>query len=137
MGNRQFLFEKIGLKFFGKAYGKTLATKLAENAAKKGSSKFVQKTIQKSTELLAATPKNAGALYRYTFDLNVDDLVNNQGYSIEVVGGAMDANETPEITAIRETEEEVGYKISSVKKVTTSFLSPGILNEKVHLFIGI
>lgn len=60
----------------------------------------------------------------------------NQGYSIEVVGGAMDENETPEITAIRETEEEVGYKISSVQKVTTSFLSPGILKEKVHLFIG-
>jgi 8-oxo-dGTP pyrophosphatase MutT (NUDIX family) len=33
-----------------------------------------------------------------------------------VLGGAMDANETPEITAIRETEEAVGYKISSVKK---------------------
>lgn len=60
----------------------------------------------------------------------------NQGYSIEVVGGAIDKNETPENCAIRETEEEVGYKISSVKKVTTSFLSPGILKEKVHLFIG-
>lgn len=58
------------------------------------------------------------------------------GYLIEVVGGAMDANETPEITAIRETEEEVGYKISSVQKVSTSFLSPGILKERVHLFIG-
>jgi nudix-type nucleoside diphosphatase (YffH/AdpP family) len=60
----------------------------------------------------------------------------NQGYSIEVVGGAMDANETPEITAIRETEEEVGYKINKIKKITTTFLSPGILREKVHLFIG-
>ncbi|MBG7611114.1 NUDIX domain-containing protein [Polaribacter sp. BAL334] len=60
----------------------------------------------------------------------------NQGYSIKVVGGAIDKNETPENCAIRETEEEVGYKISSVKKVTTSFLSPGILKEKVHLFIG-
>lgn len=58
------------------------------------------------------------------------------GYLIEVVGGAMDANETPEITAIRETEEEVGYKISSVEKVSTSFLSPGILKEKAHLFIS-
>lgn len=58
------------------------------------------------------------------------------GYLIEVVGGAMDANETPEITAIRETEEEVGYKILSVQKVSTSFLSPGILKERVHLFIG-
>mgnify|MGYP002628258251 CR=1 FL=1 len=60
----------------------------------------------------------------------------NQGYSIEVVGGAIDKNETPEACAIRETEEEVGYKISSIKKVTTAFLSPGILKEKVHLFIG-
>lgn len=60
----------------------------------------------------------------------------NEGFSIEVVGGAIDANETPEITAIRETEEEIGYKISSVKKVSTSFLSPGILKEKVHLYVA-
>lgn len=60
----------------------------------------------------------------------------NNGFSIEVVGGAMDENETPEITAIRETEEEIGYKIFKLKKVTTAFLSPGILKEKVHLFIG-
>ncbi|MBG7610768.1 NUDIX hydrolase, partial [Polaribacter sp. BAL334] len=51
----------------------------------------------------------------------------NNGFSIEVVGGAMDENETPEITAIRETEEEIGYKIFKLKKVTTAFLSPGIL----------
>lgn len=60
----------------------------------------------------------------------------NNGFSIEVVGGAIDQNETPEITAIRETDEEVGYKILNVKKVTTSFLSPGILKEKVHLFVA-
>ena len=60
----------------------------------------------------------------------------NNGFSIEVVGGAMDENETPEITAIRETEEEIGYKIFKLKKVTTAFLSPGILKEKVHLFIS-
>ncbi|NCT59164.1 MAG: NUDIX domain-containing protein [Flavobacteriaceae bacterium CG_4_10_14_3_um_filter_31_253] len=60
----------------------------------------------------------------------------NHGFSIEVVGGAMDANETPEITAIRETEEEIGYKISKPTKITTAFLSPGILKEKVHLFIS-
>lgn len=58
------------------------------------------------------------------------------GFSIEVVGGAIDANETPENCAIRETEEEVGYKISKVERITTAFLSPGILKEQVHLFIG-
>jgi len=60
----------------------------------------------------------------------------SNGFSIEVVGGAIDKSETPESAAIRETEEEVGYKIDKVKKVSTVFLSPGIVNEKVHLFIG-
>ena len=60
----------------------------------------------------------------------------DNGFSIEVVGGAIDENESPEKAAIRETEEEVGYKIDKVKRVSTVFLSPGIVNEKVHLFIG-
>ncbi|MDD7914520.1 NUDIX domain-containing protein [Polaribacter sp. MSW5] len=60
----------------------------------------------------------------------------SEGFSIEVVGGAIDKNESPESAAIRETEEEVGYKIDAVKRISTVFLSPGIVNEKVHLFIG-
>lgn len=60
----------------------------------------------------------------------------DNGFSIEVVGGAIDKNETPAQTAIRETEEEVGYKIKKVVRVSTVFLSPGIVNEKVHLFVG-
>lgn len=60
----------------------------------------------------------------------------SNGFSIEVVGGAIDKNESPETCVIRESEEEVGYQISEVKKVSTVFLSPGIVKEKVHLFIG-
>lgn len=58
------------------------------------------------------------------------------GSSIEVVGGAMDINETPEQACIRETKEEVGYKVSNIKKVVSVFLSPGLLKERVHLFIA-
>lgn len=60
----------------------------------------------------------------------------SHGFSIELVGGALDDNETPEACAIRETQEEVGYKIVAVEKVSTVFLSPGILNERVHLFVA-
>lgn len=60
----------------------------------------------------------------------------SKGFSIEVVGGGIDKNESPETCVIRETEEEVGYRISEVKKVCTVFLSPGIVKEKVHLFVG-
>ena len=61
---------------------------------------------------------------------------NTNGYSIEVVGGGMDTNESAETCVIRETEEEVGYKVKEVKRVSTVFLSPGIVKEKVHLFVG-
>lgn len=60
----------------------------------------------------------------------------SEGFCIELVGGAIDKDESPENAAIREAEEEVGYKIEKVQRVSTVFLSPGIVNEKVHLFIG-
>ncbi|WP_397446075.1 NUDIX domain-containing protein [Polaribacter sp. R77954] len=58
------------------------------------------------------------------------------GFSIEVVGGAIDANESPETTVIRETKEEVGYSIDNPQKVTTVFLSPGLMWEQVHLYVS-
>lgn len=86
--------------------------------------------------ILLYNSKSQNVLLTKQFRMPVYVAGINQGYSIEVVGGAMDVNETPGNTAIRETEEEIGYRINEIKKVTTAFLSPGILKEKVHLFIG-
>lgn len=58
------------------------------------------------------------------------------GFSIEVVGGAIDKNESPEKSVIRETREEIGYVISEIEKVSTVFLSPGLMREQVHLYIA-
>lgn len=58
------------------------------------------------------------------------------GFSIEVVGGAIDENESPETTVIRETKEEVGYHCSKLEKVATVFLSPGLMKEQVHLYVA-
>lgn len=58
------------------------------------------------------------------------------GFSIEVVGGAIDKNESPEKSVIRETREEIGYNISEVEKVSTVFLSPGLMREQVHLYVA-
>ncbi|WP_418604048.1 NUDIX domain-containing protein [Hwangdonia sp.] len=60
----------------------------------------------------------------------------SQGVSIEVCGGAIDEGELPETTVIREAKEELGYHISNLKAINTVFLSPGIVRERVHLFIG-
>jgi nudix-type nucleoside diphosphatase (YffH/AdpP family) len=56
--------------------------------------------------------------------------------SIEVCAGAIDNNDDPLETIIRETEEEVGYKINNAKKVLTAYTSPGALTEKMYLFVA-
>lgn len=55
---------------------------------------------------------------------------------IEVCAGAIDNGDQPLETIIRETEEEVGYKISNAKQVLTAYTSPGALTEKMYLFIA-
>jgi GDP-mannose pyrophosphatase NudK len=60
---------------------------------------------------------------------------NSSGMVIEACAGLLDA-ENPEECIIRETEEETGYRLSSVKKVFQSYMSPGSVTEILHFFIG-
>jgi len=60
---------------------------------------------------------------------------NDTGMMIEVCAGLLD-KDSPEQCIIRETEEETGYRISKVKKVMETFMSPGALTEILYLFIG-
>lgn len=60
----------------------------------------------------------------------------NDGISIEACAGAIDKGGTPLETIIRETEEEVGYKIQEAKQVLTAYTSPGALTEKMYLFVA-
>lgn len=60
---------------------------------------------------------------------------NNDGFLIEICAGMLD-KDNPEDCIIRETEEEVGYRIDQVKKVYEAYSSPGVLTEKMHFFVG-
>lgn len=60
---------------------------------------------------------------------------NEDGLLIEICAGMLDKDQ-PEACIIRETEEEVGYRLKEVKKVYEAYSSPGVLTEKMHFFIG-
>tara|TARA_R110002049_G_scaffold1498_1_gene11592 strand:+ start:17293 stop:17877 length:585 start_codon:yes stop_codon:yes gene_type:complete len=60
---------------------------------------------------------------------------NGDGFLVEICAGMLD-KDNPEACIIRETEEEVGYRIKDVKKVYEAYTSPGVLTEKMHFFIG-
>lgn len=60
---------------------------------------------------------------------------NATGMMIEVCAGLLDKDH-PEQCIIRETEEETGYRISTVHKVMETYMSPGAVTEILYLFVG-
>lgn len=55
---------------------------------------------------------------------------------LEVPAGTLDPGETPEQTAERELLEETGYHAGRLEKLAEFFPSPGILAERMHLFLA-
>ena len=60
---------------------------------------------------------------------------NDDGMLIESCAGLLD-KDNPEDCIMRETEEETGYKISSVKKIFEAYMSPGSVTEMLYFFIA-
>lgn len=60
---------------------------------------------------------------------------NPTGMLTEVCAGLLDEDD-PEACIIRETEEETGYRLSSVRKVFESYMSPGAVTEILYFFVG-
>ncbi|MCQ6956976.1 GDP-mannose pyrophosphatase NudK [Mucilaginibacter aquariorum] len=58
---------------------------------------------------------------------------NEQGYMIETCAGLLD-KDNPEDCIRKETEEETGYKISSVQKAFEAYMSPGSVTEILYFF---
>ncbi len=55
---------------------------------------------------------------------------------IELPAGTIDDNEPPEQTAIRELQEETGYTAARWTQLQPFYMSPGILHERMHLFVA-
>lgn len=60
---------------------------------------------------------------------------NDTGMLIESCAGLLDKDDA-ENCIKRETEEETGYKISTVKKIFEAYMSPGSVTEVLYFFIA-
>ncbi len=64
--------------------------------------------------------------YRMAIDVNL----------LELPAGTLEPPEPPIVTAERELREETGYSCGSIISLGEFFMSPGILNEKMHAFLA-
>ncbi len=55
---------------------------------------------------------------------------------LELPGGFIDENETPEVAMARELMEETGYEFQSIEQVGTIAANPGVLNNYTDLFLA-
>src|SRR5262245_52925302 len=55
---------------------------------------------------------------------------------IELPAGTLEPPEPPHITAERELIEETGYRAAKIEFLHAFYLSPGILDEKMHLYLA-
>jgi len=60
---------------------------------------------------------------------------NDSGMLIETCAGLLDKDNAEDCIR-RETEEETGYKISSVKKIFEAYMSPGSVTEVLFFFVA-
>ena len=68
-------------------------------------------------------------------------LIRNKRVSVdemllEVPAGTLDPGESPRQCAQRELEEETGYVAGEMDSLGWFYVSPGILDEKMHLFVA-
>jgi nudix-type nucleoside diphosphatase (YffH/AdpP family) len=60
---------------------------------------------------------------------------NESGMLIETCAGLLDLDNAEDCIR-RETEEETGYKVSSVKKIFEAYMSPGSVTEVLFFFVA-
>jgi ADP-ribose pyrophosphatase len=65
-----------------------------------------------------------------------DEPTTTDGWLVETLAGMIDAGETPQMAAIRETLEETGYRIATPELIGRFFASPGGTSERVFLYFA-
>jgi ADP-ribose pyrophosphatase len=55
---------------------------------------------------------------------------------IELPAGTIDPPEEPRATAVRELQEETGFTATRWRELPGFYMSPGILSERMHVFVA-
>lgn len=57
-------------------------------------------------------------------------------YLLEIPAGLIEHGENPQDAAVRELQEEIGYRPGKLEYILDAYASPGFTNEKISLFLA-
>jgi len=57
-------------------------------------------------------------------------------YSLEIAAGRIEPGQTPEETAARELEEELGYRAREFRKICEFNVAPGYCEERIYVYLA-
>ena len=55
---------------------------------------------------------------------------------LEIPAGKLDAGENPDDCAVRELEEETGYRAGHIERKASIFTGPGFTDEVIHIYVA-
>jgi len=55
---------------------------------------------------------------------------------LEIPAGTLQANEDPKVCALRELEEETGYRSEEIARIAECFVAPGYSTERIQIYLA-
>lgn len=121
-----FKVEKSEIKFYGKVFDLKV-DEIIYDSGNKG----IREVAVHPGGAVAVAVKDDGKIivvkqFRYPF----------QKFLIELPAGKLDKGEDPMRCAVRELEEETGYKAGKIEKLGSIYTTPGFCTEELHIYLA-
>ncbi|RMF76699.1 MAG: NUDIX hydrolase [Chloroflexi bacterium] len=98
------------------------------------SDEIVRLNLERGDSAAVLIHNQAKDVLLFTEQFRYPTYEKGPGWMLEVTAGMVDEGENPAETMRRELQEEIGYQVQSLQKISTFYVSPGGTSERIHLF---